>query len=157
MLHHTPDIKRALKEINRVLRPSGEIILMLYTKESFNYWVRIQILFRIRFLFELLKDRCGITLFYPWKNHIENYRTIGHPYFSWRNFPHRCIDGPGCEIANTYYRSDVTNLLNSSGFTTRRTEKVHFPMGGKHPGLERRIAKHIGFYLFVWANKRQLK
>ena len=49
VLHHTTHIDRTFKHINRVLRDNGEFIVMLYAKQSFNYWVRIQIWFRIRF------------------------------------------------------------------------------------------------------------
>jgi len=42
VLHHTPSIENALGEIFRVLRRNGEVILMLYSKNSYNYWLRIQ-------------------------------------------------------------------------------------------------------------------
>lgn len=34
VLHHVPDIDRAQREVHRVLRPHGELIVMLYAKWS---------------------------------------------------------------------------------------------------------------------------
>jgi len=34
VLHHTPDISKAISEIHRVLKPNGEICIMLYHKPS---------------------------------------------------------------------------------------------------------------------------
>jgi SAM-dependent methyltransferase len=54
VLHHTPDTARALRELVRVVRPGGEIKVMLYNRHSvwaFNQW----------FKHALLKGR-------PWKS-----------------------------------------------------------------------------------------
>ena len=37
VLHHIPDIERALSEISRVLKPHGELSIMLYNKDSILY------------------------------------------------------------------------------------------------------------------------
>jgi len=40
VLHHTPGISAALREIHRVLRPgSGEARIILYNRRSFHYWL----------------------------------------------------------------------------------------------------------------------
>jgi ubiquinone/menaquinone biosynthesis C-methylase UbiE len=39
VLHHTPDIEQALREIRRVLRPGGEVRVLLYNRRSFHYWL----------------------------------------------------------------------------------------------------------------------
>lgn len=38
VLHHTPDPGTALNEIVRVLRPGGELRLVLYHRDSMHYW-----------------------------------------------------------------------------------------------------------------------
>jgi ubiquinone/menaquinone biosynthesis C-methylase UbiE len=39
VLHHTPDILAALREIRRVLRPGGEARVLVYNRWSFHYWL----------------------------------------------------------------------------------------------------------------------
>ena len=41
VLHHTPDTAGAIREIHRVLRPGGEARVMLYHRNSLNYWAQI--------------------------------------------------------------------------------------------------------------------
>src|SRR6476469_5480618 len=38
VLHHTPDTAGAISEIHRVLRPGGTAKVMLYHRNSLNYW-----------------------------------------------------------------------------------------------------------------------
>ena len=38
VLHHTPDIAAALREIRRVLRPGGEARVIVYNRSSLHYW-----------------------------------------------------------------------------------------------------------------------
>ena len=41
VLHHTPDTSGAIREVHRVLRPGGVAKVMLYHRNSLNYWVEI--------------------------------------------------------------------------------------------------------------------
>jgi ubiquinone/menaquinone biosynthesis C-methylase UbiE len=71
VLHHTPDTGKALKELVRVIRPGGEIKIMLYNLHSicsFKFWVK----------YALLRGK-------PWKsprwalwNHMESIGTKGY-------------------------------------------------------------------------------
>ena len=38
VLHHTPDTAGAIREVHRVLRPGGTAKVMLYYRDSLNYW-----------------------------------------------------------------------------------------------------------------------
>jgi ubiquinone/menaquinone biosynthesis C-methylase UbiE len=47
VLHHSPDTARAIAELVRVLRPGGELKIMLYNRRSvyvFNQWVKFALL-----------------------------------------------------------------------------------------------------------------
>jgi len=41
VLHHTPDTAGAVREVHRVLRPGGVAKVMLYHRNSLNYWLEI--------------------------------------------------------------------------------------------------------------------
>lgn len=44
VLHHIPEAGKAVAEIYRVLRPGGELLVMLYNRASINYAVEIMLL-----------------------------------------------------------------------------------------------------------------
>jgi ubiquinone/menaquinone biosynthesis C-methylase UbiE len=153
VLHHTPDISRALSEIHRVLKRTGTFILMLYARESFNFYIRIQLYFRLRMLVEIFKKKLGLTSHNPWKQHLQNYKEIGWRYLYWQEFPHHCTDGPDCKIANIFNKRTIKKMLNAADFEIEKTIKAHFPLGGKFPSLERWMGKYIGFHRLIWAKK----
>ena len=39
VLHHTPDTPRTIREVHRVLKPGGEIVIMLYHSRSTHLWL----------------------------------------------------------------------------------------------------------------------
>jgi glycosyltransferase involved in cell wall biosynthesis/ubiquinone/menaquinone biosynthesis C-methylase UbiE len=38
VLHHTPNTRRVVQEIKRVLKPGGQVIVMMYAELSLHYW-----------------------------------------------------------------------------------------------------------------------
>ena len=50
VLHHVPEIRQAEKEIHRVLRPDGELVIMMYARWSLNYLVSIALVRRAALL-----------------------------------------------------------------------------------------------------------
>jgi len=44
VLHHIPDVASAMRMIMRVLKPGGELLAMLYNRDSINYVVEIKVL-----------------------------------------------------------------------------------------------------------------
>ena len=153
VLHHTSDISQALNEIYRVLKIKGKFILMLYARESFNFYFRIQFYFRLRMLLEIFKKKLGLKSNNLWQQHLQNYGEMGWKYLSWQEFQHHCTDGPDCKIANIFNKRTVKKMLNEAGFEIEKMVKAHFPLGGKFPSLERWIGKYIGFHRLIWAKK----
>jgi SAM-dependent methyltransferase len=47
VLHHVPEIHTAQREIHRVLRPGGELVVMLYARWSLNYLLAIAVVRRL--------------------------------------------------------------------------------------------------------------
>src|SRR5256885_185012 len=60
VLHHTPDIESAIREIHRVLKTGGRAVVMLYHRGSYNYRVGIRVLRRAGA--GLLQSEGGIKL-----------------------------------------------------------------------------------------------
>jgi ubiquinone/menaquinone biosynthesis C-methylase UbiE len=56
VLHHTPDMPAALREIRRVLRPGGEARIVVYNKSSLHYWLN-QVLLQGIVRRQLLEER----------------------------------------------------------------------------------------------------
>jgi len=71
VLHHSPDTEKAIAELVRVVRPGGEIKLMLYNRHSiyvFNQWLK----------FGLLRGKPWQSLRSILWNHIESLGTKGY-------------------------------------------------------------------------------
>ena len=71
VLHHTPNTERAVAELARVVRPGGEIKIMLYNRRSvfvFNRWIK----------YALLRGRPWKSLRWILWNHVENVGTKGY-------------------------------------------------------------------------------
>jgi len=100
VLHHVPDIVTAQREIHRVLKPNGELIVMLYARWSLNYLVAISVVRRLGLLaLYALKRNAGGML----GQHLANARAVGLAhYLRMDNFIHRNTDGPLNPYAKVY-------------------------------------------------------
>lgn len=173
VLHHTPNTRVAINEVHRVLKPNGRAIIMLYHRHSFNYYVRIMSYMRLRVLLKILSrvgrwksDRIeasgdslqgvrGNRSRAIWDLHYQNFLRQGWSYLGAKNFVHHCADGPECPIAYAFTRSEVRQLF--SKFREVRTTVAHFPLTNYSKwipfGVEKFLAKKIGWYLFIFARK----
>jgi ubiquinone/menaquinone biosynthesis C-methylase UbiE len=173
VLHHTPNTQRAIDEVYRVLKPGGRAIVMLYHKHSFNYFVRIMAYMRLRLLLKILSrlgrwqsDRQKVASAslhglrgnqdrQIWEIHYENFLREGWGYLRAKNFVHHCTDGPECPVAYAFSKSEAGDLF--AKFRNVRTSVAHFPIArysNKIPfALERFLARTMGWYLFIFADK----
>ncbi|MEO0227066.1 MAG: class I SAM-dependent methyltransferase [candidate division WOR-3 bacterium] len=157
VLHHTPDIKKAINEIYRVLKPDGEIIIMLYHKNSLNYYFRIMIVLRmIVLIYIIFRPILTKKLKKRWlEEHYQNFIKIGKNYFRPSEFLNHATDGVECPIARAYTKDDVKKLFDQFGDLKFRV--AHLPLR-KYTKLapfwfERLLAKRFGWYLFVYGKK----
>lgn len=143
VLHHVPDIKRAQKEIHRVLRSDGLLVVMLYAKWSINYLISIGIVRRLG-LAALLASRSKRDGVY--QEHMNNARSQGVNYFRLKNFIHRNTDGPLNPYSKVYDRRLVETDFPM--FQIRRTCKrfMHAP---PLPLDWLPLEKYFGWHLWV--------
>ncbi len=162
VLHHTQNLSNTLQEIHRVLKPNGEILIMLYHRRSFNYYVRILGYLRLQVLAYILRrpflsdqQRTGNL-----ELHYQNYKKIGARYFSTKHFPHHCTDGPECPIAYSYTKAEITRMF-SPYFSNLRFAVAHLPIHNTFPiisyKVERFLAAKLGWYLFIYGTKLETK
>ena len=149
VLHHVPDVLAAQREIHRVLRSDGELIVMLYGRYSLNYLISIKIVRRLGLLALYLtkRDPGGIL-----GQHLANVRATGlFSYLRMRNFIHRNTDGPLNPYSKVYDLHTVKK--DFPNFTIVRAYKqfLHappLPLGwlGWSP-LERMLGWHLWVHM----------
>jgi SAM-dependent methyltransferase len=132
VLHHVPDIKQAQGEIRRVLRPGGELVVMLYARWSLNYLVSISLIRRAALLAAFPLAKAGILRPGPTEGmlaaHLDNARKLGlFRYLRLQEFTHHNTDGPDNPYALVYDHRRVRRDFPS--FRVMRTHKyfMHAP------------------------------
>ena len=100
VLHHVPDIATAQREIWRVLKPDGKLVIMVYAKYSLNYLLSIFLLRRMG-LVVLYSLRYSSDNLYG--QHVRYAREVGlRKYLAMSNFIHRNTDTPGNPYSKVY-------------------------------------------------------
>ncbi len=132
VLHHVPDIGRAQQEIHRVLRPNGELVIMMYARWSLNYLVSIGLLRRTTLLAAYPVARLGLLSMNPTRGmlsaHLCNAKQMRlRRYLRLREFLHHNTDGPANPYALVYDRRRVEQ--NFPSFRILRVYKrfMHAP------------------------------
>jgi SAM-dependent methyltransferase len=101
VLHHVPEIRRTQQEIHRVLRPRGELVIMVYSRKSLNYLIAISVI-----------RRFALLALYPLRSSIRSGRLAQHllnaeshglwSYLSMKQFIHKNTDGPENPYSKVY-------------------------------------------------------
>ena len=120
VLHHVPDIKQAQSEIHRVLRPGGELVIMVYARWSLNYLVSIGLIRRAALLGAFPLARVGILKCDPARGmlaaHLDNATKMGlFRYLRLDEFVHHNTDGPANPYALVYDRGGSNRTSRPSG------------------------------------------
>lgn len=149
VLHHVPDIVRAQAEIARVLRPSGQLVAMLYAKISLNYLISIAALRRIGLI---ALYATGLRLGGVYDAHVAMARRQGlSTYLRLANFVHRNTDGPDNPYSKVYTRREVETDFPLFRIVRCHKEWMHAPPIplGFVPG-----AHTLGWHLWVHMMRR---
>jgi SAM-dependent methyltransferase len=163
VLHHTPDISAAVREIHRVLKPGGRAIVMLYHRGSYNYRVGIRVLRRAGA--GLLKNDAGIKLI--------NLLT-GEPVdalqeraammratnggMSSDQLLNESTDGAGNPLARVFSRREARELFRDFTRVELRAfflNKRFIPIVGNllPRSIESALASRWGWHLWIYATK----
>ncbi|MGD0452363.1 MAG: methyltransferase domain-containing protein [Solirubrobacteraceae bacterium] len=104
VLHHTPDMPAALREIRRVLVPGGEARVIVYNRRSLHYWLS-QVLTQGVLHRQLLEERSMAGVL---SRNVEQTSIGARP------------------LVRVYTASQLRKLLSDAGFVNVHTTVRHF-------------------------------
>lgn len=163
VLHHTPDIDSAIREIHRVLRPGGRAEVMLYHRNSYNYRVNISMLRRAGV--HLLRWNAGLKLVKALTGEPEESLRIHATQLkadssdlTSEQFLSQNTDGAGNPLARVYSRDEARELFRNFARVKVRTfflNKRWIPIIGPvlPRSIESKLASRWGWHLWVYAKK----
>jgi SAM-dependent methyltransferase len=161
VLHHTPDIEAAVREIHRVLKPGGRAMVMLYHRGSYNYRVGIRVLRRAGA--GLLTSEAGIKLINlltrePIDSLREHAQLAKNGNSSADDFLSQSTDGAGNPLARVYSRREARELFKDFSAVELRAyflNKRFVPVIGSllPRAVESALASRWGWHLWIYATK----
>ncbi len=161
VIHHSPHIEEIVSEIYRVLKPGGQVVLMLYHKDSFNYNVSIKIIRRVGLLvLRVLPILTGLVSKLTGegndriRKHITNMKSKGMKYLSMENFIHVSTDGPDNVYSTVWNEVSADKLLSkfeNLQFSVHFLNQRHL-MGLQYlltKSYKQKLDKKYGWHLWV--------
>lgn len=147
VLHHVPNILAAQREIHRILKPGGRLVIMVYAKYSLNYILSIAVARRLG-LFGMAAIGAKPSGIYA--DHLANAKKRGlFNYLKLETFIHANTDGPHNPYSKVY--SQATIEADFPLFQLEKTYKRFMyapPLPVKWLPLEKMLGWHL------WAELR---
>lgn len=145
VLHHVPDIIGVQREIARVLKPGGRLIVMLYARRSLNYLISILVVRRLCIAVLYLARIRGTGIV---AGHIENAKKMGlSKYLRMSNFIHANTDGPSNPFSKLYDLSEVKK--DFPGFALEKSYQDHMHAPPLPVSWLKPLAGVLGWHLWV--------
>jgi SAM-dependent methyltransferase len=161
VLHHIPDAGKAVAEIRRVLKPRGELLVMLYNRTSINYMIEIMLLRKIGL--RILSVPGAVALLrrmgFP-GDKLERHKALRAQLkrMSDEEWLSRNTDGPDNPYSRVYDAAEAAELF--TGFRIQSNEVYFFDhrhwgaLGSLLPrGARRMLGRHWGWHRVVYAKK----
>jgi SAM-dependent methyltransferase len=145
VLHHIPEVEIAQREIARILKPHGQLIVMLYARRSLNYLVAIAIVRRLALL--------GLSAIGAKPEgiigaHLANARRVGlWRYLRMSNFIHRNTDGPDNPYSKVYDLATVR--ADFPAFEIERSHQSFMHAPPLPVGWLKPLAGVLGWHMWV--------
>jgi SAM-dependent methyltransferase len=163
VLHHIPNVEKAISEIRRVLKPGGYLLFMVYNRSSINYQVEIRYL--RKWILRVLAASPWLVTFmgrlgFPkdkLSRHVDLFKKYGK--MSDDQWLSRNTDGPDNPYSRVYDKDEIPWLL-CEGFKILKNEVYYFDW--RHWGVIGRLmpktlvswlGKHWGWHRVVLAQK----
>jgi len=148
VLHHVPEIHQAQAEIARVLRPGGELVMMVYAKWSLNYLLAIAVLRRAGLVAMMALGLPGKGIYAA---HVKNAREEGlFRYLRLNRFVHRSTDGPDNPYAKVYGLREVREDFPEFEVSRVYKQFMHAPpLPVKWMPLQRAMGWHLMVHMKV--------
>lgn len=165
VIHHIPDTRAVVAEFERVLRPGGTALVMVYHRDSFNYRINIMVIRRLLAATLLVPGAVSLVAGVTGESaelleaHRDLLREHGLRYLTDRElFLSNNTDGPGNPLSKAYSRREARDLF--AGFAHVDLAIRHLNLrvipGGRrlaaHPAAER-LGRRSGWHLYVRATK----
>jgi len=164
VIHHTPNMPRAVQEIHRVLKPGGQAVIMVYHKNSLNYYLGIQGVRKAGAL--LLYVPGGVELVHQLTGekrerlqaHRDALRKQGLGYLTGAGWLNNNTDGPGNPLSSVWSGRQLKQLF--APFSKKDTQirflnldwfrvlRIALP-----DSTYRKLGKRMGWHLYMFAEK----
>jgi SAM-dependent methyltransferase len=149
--HHVPEIRSASAQIARMLRPDGELIVVMYARWSWHYLGSIALYSRLtQAAAYLLGKRTGDVLGGGYADVIDRI-GLAH-YLRLRTFTHHNTDGPLNPYTKMY---DLQRIrADFPEFDVTRAYKRLSPPAPWLLGVRPPLERMLGWYLWVHLRPR---
>lgn len=165
VIHHLPETGRVIGEFHRVLRPGGTAIVMVYHRNSFNFYVSVMIVRRALAALLLIPgaERAIAVLTGERPDVLRGHRALlrehGPGYLTDPQlFLSHNTDGPGNPLSKVYSAEGMRTAFSAFGDVQTDVRFLNlraYPGGERLEQIElvRRAGHRVGWHLWVTATK----
>jgi SAM-dependent methyltransferase len=162
VIHHAPYPEKIVKEVHRVLRTGGTFTVMLYNRNSINYYVEIMFLrkmFRCLLLPSFMpKVIASMTGFDRWKLEGHRQMMVAKKRISKEEWISMNTDGPFCPLARVYDDGEAGKLFQDFGNVRQEVWEFnpdHWSFVGRAipKRVTRWIGRHWGWHRMIYGEK----